>query len=135
MAKKLVNEDNVSLSTFLYDVYKNEEYLYTSTKVNIEKKINKTVYSNKHNEFCIGKNKYRVINIGRASDYVDFAVYKGDRILFVGTKKEISKKFNMSDSTVRFYMSSYGKKRSLTSDSAYSIYRVGLNVNEIERFV
>lgn len=34
---------------------------------------------------------------------VEYAVYKGDEIIAIGTRKELAEKFNVKRSTVRFW--------------------------------
>lgn len=41
----------------------------------------------------------------------DYALYKGDELLFVGTAKEIAEHFNISERTVRHYNTPTYRKR------------------------
>lgn len=42
---------------------------------------------------------------------VEYAVYKGDEILGIGTVSELAKQFNVKKETVRFWTSLANKKR------------------------
>lgn len=42
---------------------------------------------------------------------VEYAVYKGDELLFLGTVKEIAKEFNVKSDTVWYWASSVNKRR------------------------
>lgn len=45
------------------------------------------------------------------TEYADYAVYKGDEILFVGTISEIAERFNVKKNTARFWTTSANKRR------------------------
>lgn len=42
----------------------------------------------------------------------EYAVYKGDEFLAIGTTKELSKKLNIKEETIRKYATNWAKKRS-----------------------
>ena len=41
----------------------------------------------------------------------EYAVYKGDEFICIGTKQELAKRFNVSINTVRFWSSSANHRR------------------------
>ncbi len=44
--------------------------------------------------------------------YKEYALYKGEELLAIGTKKELAEKFNVKESTITFYMTPTKLKRS-----------------------
>lgn len=47
----------------------------------------------------------------RVMKIVNYAIYKGDDFLFMGTKKECSDYLNVKESTISYYTTSTYKKR------------------------
>lgn len=43
--------------------------------------------------------------------YKEYALYKGEELLAIGTKKELAEKFNVKESTISFYMTPAKLKR------------------------
>lgn len=52
----------------------------------------------------------------------EYALYKGDELLAIGTLKELSDKFNVKKETIKFYSSpSYLKRRKNSKSGNYRI--------------
>lgn len=45
--------------------------------------------------------------------YQEYAVYKGDEFLFIGNVKEIAKKFEVKESTARFWTTLANRRRAV----------------------
>lgn len=43
--------------------------------------------------------------------YKEYALYKGEELLTIGTKKELAEKFKVKESTITFYMTPTHSKR------------------------
>ena len=44
--------------------------------------------------------------------YKEYALYKGEELLAIGTKKELAEKFNVKEDTISFYLTPTYLKRS-----------------------
>jgi hypothetical protein len=59
----------------------------------------------------------------------EYAVYKGDKLLEIGTRKELAKKFNVTVDTVQFWGTPANKRRAVTKKGE-SQRKVAIKIEE-----
>ena len=53
-----------------------------------------------------------------------YALYKGDTFINLGTVKELAKFMNVSEATIRFYITKVYKERRKDSNNSYIVIKV-----------
>ena len=54
-----------------------------------------------------------------------YALYKGDTFLEIGTAKELAKYLNVSERTIRFYITNVYKQRRKNSNNSIIVIKIG----------
>lgn len=54
-----------------------------------------------------------------------YALYKGDTFLEIGTAKELAKYLNVSERTIRFYITNAYKQRRKNSNNSIIVIKIG----------
>ena len=60
----------------------------------------------------------------------EYAVYKGDKILDIGTRKELAKKFNVTVDTVQFWGTPANKRRLASRRKGNSQGKLAIKIEE-----
>lgn len=60
----------------------------------------------------------------------EYAVYKGDELLEIGTRRELAKKFNVSIETVQFWSSPANKRRLASRKGGNSQGKLAIKIEE-----
>lgn len=60
----------------------------------------------------------------------EYAVYKGDELLEIGTRKELAKKFNVTVDTVQFWGTPANKRRLASRRKGNSIGKVAVKIED-----
>lgn len=60
----------------------------------------------------------------------EYAVYKGDELLAIGTYKELAKKFNVKIETVQFWSTSANKRRLASRKGGNSQGKLAIRIDD-----
>jgi transposase len=60
----------------------------------------------------------------------EYAVYKGDELLEIGTRRELAKKFNVSIETVQFWSSPANKRRLASRKGGKSQGKLAIRIED-----
>lgn len=61
---------------------------------------------------------------------IEYAVYKGEEILFIGTVSEIAEQFNVKKDTVWFWASPANKRRIASRKGGYSQGKLAVRIED-----
>ena len=120
----------------LYDVYKGKKYVMTGNILEIAKALDMSVsgVANYINSDVnpSSRQKYLLLPI-EGSNEVIYAMYRGEKLLEIGTKHELAKKFNIKTTTVEHYSYAAHHKRVKGTNRMFAIRLDTKDIEEIHK--